>query len=130
MYKRQVRRFGSFATLMASIVVSIASFLVMMIPTVPIVALGFATSFGAVVAGRVVVITARQRSVPSRLLGRAQGAMRTLVWGAATVGALLGGVLADSLGDRAPFVLAAACYAVGGIIGFRALRRVLADPTT
>ena len=125
-----VRRFGSFATLMASIVVSIASFLVMMIPTVPIVALGFATSFGAVVAGRVVVITARQRSVPSRLLGRAQGAMRTLVWGAATVGALLGGVLADSLGDRAPFVLAAACYAVGGIIGFRALRRVLADPTT
>lgn len=124
-----VRRFGSFATLIGSIVVSIASFLTMMVPSVPYVAVGFATSFGAVVAGRVVLITARQRSVPSRLLGRAQGAMRTLVWGAATVGALLGGVLADSLGDRAPFVLAAACYAVGGAFGFRTLRRVLADPT-
>lgn len=123
-----VRRFGSFTTLMASIVVSIASFLLMMIPSVPVVTLGFAMSFGAVVAGRIVVITARQRSVPSRLLGRAQGAMRTLVWGAATVGALIGGVLADGLGDRAPFVMAAACYAVGGLIGFRSLRRVLTDP--
>lgn len=123
-----VRRFGSFATLMGSIAVSIASFLIMTIPSVPAVALGFATSFGAVVAGRIVIITARQRSVPSRLLGRAQGAMRTLVWGAATVGALIGGVLADSIGDRAPFVMAAACYAVGGLIGFRALRRVLTDP--
>ena len=125
-----VRRFGSFATLMGSIVVSVASFLLMTIPTVPTVALGFAASFGAVVAGRIVIITARQRSVPSRLLGRAQGAMRTLVWGAATVGALIGGVLADSVGDRAPFVMAAACYAAGGLFGFRALRRVLREPTT
>lgn len=125
-----VRRFGSFATLMGSIAVSIASFLVMMVPNVPLVALGFAGSFGAVVAGRVVVITARQRSVPSRLLGRAQGAMRTLVWGAATVGALIGGVLADSVGDRAPFVLAAGCYLAGGVVGFRSLRRVLAEPAS
>ena len=122
-----MQRIGSFATLMGSIVVSIASFLLMMIPSVTVVALGFALSFGAVVAGRVVVITARQRSVPSRLLGRAQGAMRTLVWGAATVGALLGGVLADRLGDRAPFVIAAACYAIGGLLGYRSLRRVLSD---
>lgn len=122
-----VQRFGSFATLMGSIAVSIASFLVMMVPSVPVVALGFATSFGAVVAGRVVVITARQRSVPSRLLGRAQGAIRTLVWGAATIGAVIGGVLADTIGDRAPFAMAAACYVVGGVVGFRPLRRVLGD---
>ncbi len=123
-----IRRLGSFLTLMVSIVVSIASFGVMMIPSVPVVAFGFATSFGAVVAGRIVVITARQRSVPSRLLGRAQGAMRTLVWGAATVGALLGGILADSVGDRAPFAVAALCYAVGGVVGFGPLRRALVDP--
>ncbi|WP_436795542.1 MFS transporter [Actinospongicola halichondriae] len=123
-----IRRHGSYTTLIAAIVVSILSFLVMTIAWVPAVALGFATSFGAVVVGRIVVITARQRSVPSRLLGRAQGAMRTMVWGAATVGALLGGVLADAVGDRAPFVFAAACYVVGGAVSARSLKQVLVDP--
>ena len=121
-----VARIGSFPTLMWSISVGLVSFLVMAIPTVPTVALGFSTSFGAVVVGRIVVVTARQRSVPARLLGRAQGAMRTLVWGAATVGALVGGALYDSVGDRAPFALAAALYACGLILGWRPLRRVLA----
>lgn len=123
-----VRRIGSFATLMVSIAVAVASFLVMTIPSIPLVTLGFALSFGAVVVGRIVVVTARQRSVPSRLLGRAQGAMRTLVWGAATVGALLGGLVADTVSDRAPFLLAAGCYLVGAAIGILTLRPIL-DPT-
>jgi hypothetical protein len=54
--------------------------------------------------------------------------MRTLVWGAATVGAIIGGLLADAAGVRAPFVLAACCYLAGGVIGYRPLRRVLAHP--
>ncbi|MDZ7673783.1 MAG: MFS transporter [Acidimicrobiales bacterium] len=124
-----VRRIGSFGTLMVSVALAIVSFLVMMVPVVPVVATGFATSFGAVVVGRIVIITARQRSVPSRLLGRAQGAMRSLVWGAATVGALVGGAAADLVGDRAPFVVAASFYLVGALAGWRALRDVLApDP--
>jgi MFS family permease len=121
-----VARIGSFAALASSIAVGLVSFLVMTIPTIPTVALGFSASFGAVVVGRIVVVTARQRSVPARLLGRAQGAMRTLVWGAATVGALVGGALYDSVGDRAPFVLAAVLYAGGLVVGWRPLRRVLA----
>ena len=123
-----VARIGSFPTLVWSIAVGVVSFLVMTIPTVPTVAFGFATSFGAVVVGRIVVVTARQRSVPARLLGRAQGAMRTLVWGAATVGALVGGALYDSVGDRAPFLLAAALYSAGLVLGWRPLRRALATP--
>ena len=123
-----VSRLGPFPTLVSAIATGAASFLVMTIPTVPTVAVGFAASFGAVVVGRIVVVTARQRSVPTRLLGRAQGAIRTLVWGAATVGALVGGALYDTAGDRAPFVLAAVLYAAGLAIGWRPLRRALTNP--
>jgi MFS family permease len=97
----------------------------MAIPSIPVVSAGFALSFGAVVVGRIVIVTARQRAVPSRLLGRAQGAMRTLLWGAATVGALIGGLVADTLGDRAPFLVAAGCYTAGAVIGVVTLRPVL-----
>ena len=123
-----VARLGPFPTLAWAISMGAVSFLVMTIPTVPTVAVGFATSFGAVVVGRIVVVTARQRSVPTRLLGRAQGAIRTLVWGAATVGALVGGALYDSLGDRSPFVLAAVLYVAGLAIGWKPLRKVLRSP--
>jgi MFS family permease len=119
------RRFGPFATLVGSIAVSVVSFLLMAVPTVVTAGLGFALSFGAVVVGRIVTVTARQRSVPSRLLGRAQGAIRTGVWGAASVGAVIGGALADAVSDQAPFLLAAALYATGLLIGWRPLRRVL-----
>ena len=120
-----VDRIGAFPALVGAIATSIGSFLLMAVPTLPTVTLGFATSFGAVVVGRVVVVTARQRSVPTRLLGRAQGAIRTFLWGAATVGALLGGLLYDSVNDRAPFFLAAILYGVGLLAAWRPLRRVL-----
>jgi MFS family permease len=120
-----VERIGAFPTLVGAIAASIGSFLLMAVPTLVTVTLGFATSFGAVVVGRVVVVTARQRSVPTRLLGRAQGAIRTFVWGAATIGALLGGVLYDSVNDRAPFFLAAVLYGLGLLVAWRPLRRVL-----
>ncbi len=120
-----VRRVGRFTTLVSSILVASAAFALMTVPNVFAVGAGFAVTFGAVVVGRIVVVTARQRSVPSRLLGRAQGAIRTLVWGAATVGALVGGVLTDQVSDRAPFVLAAVLYAVVVVVAWRPLRRAL-----
>ncbi len=120
-----IRRLGPFTTLVVSISVAAVAFLLMMVPNIVAVGAGFAVTFGAVVIGRIVVITARQRSVPSRLLGRAQGAMRTLVWGAATVGALIGGALADSVSIRAPFLLAAVLYTTAVTVGWRPLQRVL-----
>lgn len=126
---RVVARIGPFPTLVWAMAVNVVAFLFMMIPTLATAAIGFAASFGAVVIGRIVVVTARQRSVPSRLLGRAQGAMRTLVWGAATAGAVLGGALYDAVDPRAPFALAAGLYVVGLVGGWRPLRRVLLAPT-
>ncbi len=121
-----IRTMGSFATLVAAISVVIVSFLLMTVPSIWAVGIGFATSFGGVVVGRIVVITARQRSVPAHLLGRAQGSMRTLVWGAATVGALAGGLVADAVSPRAPFVLAATVSLVALVAAWRPLRGIFA----
>lgn len=122
---RLVKRFGTLRSLVGSLVLSGGAFGLMMVPVLAATVIGFFLSFAAVVVGRVIVVTARQRSVPRRLLGRAQGAMRTVVWGSATVGALVGGVLADRISGRAPFALAAACYAVAIVAWWRPLRRVL-----
>lgn len=123
--KGLVRRYRSFPVLVGSLVATAVAYLVMAVPSVPVVAFGFALSFGAVVTGRIVVVTARQRAVPGRLLGRAQGAIRSALWASATVGALAGGAISDGLGTRAPFLLAAAITVVAMALTVPSLRKVL-----
>jgi predicted MFS family arabinose efflux permease len=53
------------------------------------------------------VTTLRQRVVPDRLRGRVTGVQTLLEAGGATLGLLLGGVFAQSLGITAPFWIAA-----------------------
>jgi len=120
-----VRRYRSFPVLVGALVTTGVAYLLMAIPSLPVVAVGFALSFAGVVVGRIVVVTARQRSVPSRLLGRAQGAIRSVLWAAATVGALAGGALSDALGVQAPFLLAAGLTLLALVATTPALRRVL-----
>ncbi|WP_102125187.1 MFS transporter [Deinococcus planocerae] len=54
----------------------------------------------------VVKVALRQRLVPSELRGRVGGAYRFIVAGAAPLGALLGGVLGQTLGLRGTFAMA------------------------
>ncbi len=70
-------------------------------------ALAIEGGFG--VAWNVVTVSLRQAIVPDALLGRVNSAYRLLGWGTMPIGALLGGVLAQTFGLRAPFV-------VGGVI--------------
>jgi len=56
----------------------------------------------------VTAVSLRQRAVPRELLGRVVAAGRTVAFGAAALGALLGGVLAAAAGVQAPFVLSGA----------------------
>ncbi|HEX4903299.1 MAG TPA: MFS transporter, partial [Acidimicrobiales bacterium] len=105
--KGLVRRHGSFPALVGALLTTLAAYLLMAVPSLPVVAAGFALSFSGIVVGRVIVVTTRQRSVPGRLLGRAQGAIRSVLWASATVGALVGGALSDGLGPRTPFLFAA-----------------------
>jgi MFS family permease len=123
--KGLTRRHGSFPVLVGALVATAVAALLMAVPSLPVVAAGFALSFAAVVVGRIIVVTARQRSVPGRLLGRAQGAIRSLLWTSATVGALIGGTLSDRLGVQAPFLFAAAVTVVAMAVTFPSLRRVL-----
>jgi len=72
---------------------------------------GFCTTIGNVVSASM-----RQRMVPQGLLGRVSGASRTLGYGLMPVGAVLGGIAADTWGLPAVFwsaaalSVAAACY--------------------
>lgn len=57
-----------------------------------------------VVVWNVTTISFRQAIVPERLFGRVNSVYRLLGWGGISVGALIGGFLADGLGLRAPFI--------------------------
>jgi MFS family permease len=66
----------------------------------------FVGGFGIVV-WNVIVVSLRQRITPDRLLGRVNGGVRLVAWGARPLGAAAGGVLAQLLGLRAVFALMA-----------------------
>lgn len=88
-----------------------------LIPAASYLVLGFGTHtpialaalFLAAVAtscNQIVVSTLRQTAVPDHLLGRVTAAYRFVVLGVVPFGALTGGLLAQSLGTRAPFIAA------------------------
>jgi predicted MFS family arabinose efflux permease len=54
-------------------------------------------------------VSLRQAITPDRLQGRMNASMRFLVWGTIPVGALLGGVLGETLGLRPTMLLMAVC---------------------
>jgi MFS family permease len=72
----------------------------------------FALAALGIMAGNVLTMSIRQSVIPAHLFGRVQGAWRTVIWGAMSVGALGGGALARVAGLRAPFLLQAAAFVV------------------
>jgi MFS family permease len=72
----------------------------------------------AIVLWNVVTVSLRQRITPDRLLGRMNAAYRLVGWGTMPLGAALGGFLAEALGLRPTFVVAAA-LTVTVLAGFR-----------
>jgi MFS family permease len=69
----------------------------------------------------VVGASLRQAIVPDPLMGRVVSAFRVLGYGAVPVGAILGGVVARTLGLRAPFLLAAAVLVVAALMALPAV---------
>ena len=72
----------------------------------------------AIVLWNVITVSLRQRITPDRLLGRMNASYRLVGWGTMPLGALLGGVLAETLGLRATFVVAALVVLLA-LVGFR-----------
>ena len=84
--------------------------------TLPILTPGLTTNVaivaGAMVIGgligiawNVVTVSLRQRIVPDRLLGRLNASYRLLAWGTMPIGAALGGLVGETLGLRAVFLI-------------------------
>src|SRR5581483_11433471 len=61
------------------------------------------------------VLGARCRLVPDRLLGRTQSAGAVVTWGTIPLGSLAAGFLTQDLGARATFVVLGGIFTVGGI---------------
>lgn len=66
-------------------------------------------------------VTVRQSVTPDALLGRAAGVYRWADLGGAALGAVLGGVLAQTLGLSAPFLVAGAAVGVLAVVAWRPL---------
>jgi MFS family permease len=112
-------RLGRVRTLVVSVVLSAASLVVYVVTTSPVlVGISFAVSGVAMVLWNVVTVSLRQRITPDRLLGRMNAAYRLVGWGTMPIGSLLGGVLAEWLGLRPAFLVAAA-ITLATLVGFR-----------
>jgi MFS family permease len=113
------RRLGPVPTLAVSVVVS-GVFLVVPVVTADPVLVGVwqVTSGVAMVLWNVVTVSLRQRITPDRLLGRMNAAYRLVGWGTMPLGAALGGALAETLGLRATFAVAAG-VTLATLAGFR-----------
>jgi MFS family permease len=113
------RRLGPVRILVLSVVLSAASLVVYLLTTSPVlVGASLAVSGVAMVLWNVVTVSLRQRITPDRLLGRMNAAYRLVGWGTMPIGALLGGVLAEWLGLR-PAFLVAALITLATLAGFR-----------
>lgn len=119
---RIARAVGSAAALVSSVALTGAAQLVLGLTSswaVAVVVLALSSLAFAV--WNVVSMSLRQSLVPDRLLGRVNSAYRTLVTGAAPIGALLGGALASLLGLRMPFLAGVPLVLGGAIVAARVL---------
>lgn len=67
----------------------------------------------------VVATSLRQSLAPDRLRGRVNAAHRMLGWGSMPLGALLGGLVAQTAGLRGPFLVAGAVLAIAAVATIR-----------
>ena len=113
------RRLGRVRTLVVAVVLSGTSLLVpALTANAVLVGASEVVSGVAIVLWNVVTVSLRQRITPDRLLGRMNASYRLVGWGTMPLGAALGGVLAEALGLRGAFLVAALItFAV--LFGFR-----------
>jgi MFS family permease len=113
------RRLGRARALALSVVLAGGGLLVPVVTTNAF-AVGASLAVGGLqmVLWNVITVSLRQRITPDHLLGRVNACYRLVGWGTMPFGAFLGGLVAETLGLRAVFVLAAgAVFAM--LAGFR-----------
>ena len=117
------RRFGSVPTLVASVILSAGSLIVPFVTTSAVLVGASQVVEGlSMVLWNVITVSLRQRITPDRLLGRMNAAYRLVGWGTMPIGAFLGGALAEAVGVRSTFAVAAAIV-LATLVGFRFVTR-------
>jgi len=115
------RRLGRVRTLVVSVVLSTAGLVIPILTASPVlVGISLAVCGVSMVLWNVITVSLRQRITPDRLLGRMNASYRLVGWGTMPLGALLGGVLAEVLGLRPTFLVAAG-IALLTLAGFRSV---------
>jgi MFS family permease len=105
------RRLGRANLFVACIMALLVMDLVWIVVPQPLV-IGIVLAVSGTITGafNVVFGSIRQRIVPNHLLGRVMGSFRVISWGALPLGALLGGIIAQSFGLTAVFIAAAVIH--------------------
>jgi MFS family permease len=113
------RRLGRVNTLVLSIVLNAVTLAVPVVTALPVpIGASMVASGAGIVLWNVITVSLRQRITPDRLLGRMNASYRLVGWGTMPLGAALGGVLAEALGLRGAF-LVAALLTLAVLAGFR-----------
>ncbi|GAC1538066.1 MAG: MFS transporter [Acidimicrobiales bacterium] len=122
-----VRRIGTARALLYAGLLAGASYAVMgAAGSVPLALAALTCEAFAVGVGMVASAVLRQTLIPSDLAGRVNVVMRSCAYGAATIGAVTGGVLAAIGGVRLPFILGGTAEFVGALAIGLPLARILA----
>lgn len=117
---RMEKRFGPGTLLLGSLAgIGVGALAVALTSSPIVVAASFFVDGLLVGYWNVVVVSLRQQITPDALRGRVASDARTLAFGAIPLGALLGGILGDTVSLRAPFFVAAFVYAAAIALTFR-----------
>jgi MFS family permease len=85
-------------------------------PNVVVLVVSSVVASVASVVWTVVSVSVRQQRVPDELLGRVNAIFRWAAWGPMPVGAFVGGVLAQEIGLRAPFIASGTACAAAFVV--------------
>lgn len=100
-------RLGTTGVLLASAAASATAYLICGATSSVVVAgAAFVIETFAVACGSVASMSLRQTLVPDALRGRVGNAFRMCIWGVIPIGSVIGGVVAENFGLRAPFIAA------------------------
>ena len=112
-----IRRLGRSRSLLVGLLGGVGTVGVAAVTTIPLViAVAFLIGGLTNALWNVVAVSLRQRITPDRILGRINSSYRLVAWGTRPLGAAAGGLLAELLGLRAVFAIAAALI-LGTLIG-------------
>jgi MFS family permease len=119
---RVIQRFGALPALLTALAGTVIVFEgIGLAPNAVVLAALLALNGFAATIWNILTVTLRQQIVPDDLRGRVNSAYRMVGWGPIPLGALAGGLVATTLGFRAPYLVAGGVRALGLALALPAL---------